>query len=87
MDIQEPEIKAEEILRVEDGLFNSGNVCIVSGCATGIGRACAIAAAANRLMVLGLDTNEKESKITLQLARQMGGQMIYLPTAPALSPG
>jgi len=80
MDIREPEIKAEEILRIEDDLFNSGNVCIVSGCATGIGRACAIAAAANRLMVLGLDTNEKESKITLQLARKMGGQMIYLPT-------
>jgi 3-hydroxybutyrate dehydrogenase len=80
MDIREPEIKAEEILRLEDDHFNSGNVCIVSGCATGIGRACAIAAAANRLMVLGLDTNEKESKITLQLARKMGGQMIYLPT-------
>jgi len=80
MDIREPEIKAEEILRLEDDHFNSANVCIVSGCATGIGRACAIAAAANRLMVLGLDTNEKESKITLQLARKMGGQMIYLPT-------
>ncbi len=80
MDIREPEIKTDEILRLDDAYFNSDNVCIVSGCATGIGRACAIAAAANRLMVLGLDTNEKESKNTLQLARKMGGQMIYLPT-------
>jgi 3-hydroxybutyrate dehydrogenase len=80
MDIREPEIKTDEILRLDDAHFNSGNVCIISGCATGIGRACAIAAAANRLMVLGLDTNEKESKNTLKLARKMGGQMIYLPT-------
>jgi 3-hydroxybutyrate dehydrogenase len=80
MDIREPEIKAEDILRLEDGHFSSDNVCIVSGCATGIGRACAIAAASNRLMVVGLDTNEKASKITSQLARKMGGQMIYLPT-------
>ena len=80
MDIREPEVRADDILRLEDDHFNNGNVCIVSGCATGIGRACAIAAAANRLMVLGLDTNTKESKITLQMARRMGGQMIYLPT-------
>lgn len=80
MDIREPEIRVDQILQPEDGDFNSSNVCIVSGCATGIGRACAIAAAANRLMVVGLDTNQKESKNTLALARKMGGQMIYLPT-------
>jgi 3-hydroxybutyrate dehydrogenase len=79
MDIREPEIKTGQILRLEDDHFNSGNVCIITGCATGIGRACAIAAAANQLMVVGLDTNQKESKITLQLARKIGGQMIYLP--------
>jgi 3-hydroxybutyrate dehydrogenase len=80
MDIREPEIKAEDILVMTDDHFHTGNVCIVTGCATGIGRACAIAAAANQLMVLGIDINEKESKITLQLARKLGGQMIYLPT-------
>jgi len=80
MDIREPEIQAQQILRLVDDHFNSDNVCIISGCGTGIGRACAIAAAANQMMVVGLDTNEKESKITLQLARKMGGQMIYLPT-------
>jgi 3-hydroxybutyrate dehydrogenase len=80
MDIREPEFTADEILRIDDPQFNNGNVCIVSGCATGIGRACAIAAAANGLMVLGLDTNAKESKHTLQLARKVGGQMIFLLT-------
>ena len=80
MEIREPEISADGILMLEDVQFHTGNVCIVSGCATGIGRACAVAAAANRLMVVGLDTNEKEAKKTQQLARQMGGQMIFLPT-------
>jgi 3-hydroxybutyrate dehydrogenase len=39
-----------------------------------------VATAANQLMVVGLDTNEKEAKKTQHLARQMGGQMIFLPT-------
>jgi 3-hydroxybutyrate dehydrogenase len=80
MKIKEPDISAEAILVLKDAQFHTGNVCIVSGCATGIGRACALAAAANQLMVVGLDINEKEAKKTQQVARQMGGQMIYLPT-------
>jgi 3-hydroxybutyrate dehydrogenase len=80
MEIREPDISAEAILILEDGQFQTGNVCIVSGCATGIGRACAVAAAANQLMVVGLDVNEEEAKKTQQMARQMGGQMIFLPT-------
>jgi 3-hydroxybutyrate dehydrogenase len=80
MDIREPEIKAEEILRIDDPSFNDGNVCIVSGCATGIGRACAIAAAANGLTVAGLDINARESAHTRKLALEMGGQMVFLPT-------
>lgn len=80
MEIREPDISAEGILIIKDAQFHTGNTCIVSGCATGIGRACAVAAAANQLMVVGLDINEKEAKKTQQMARQMGGQMIYLPT-------
>lgn len=80
MEIKEPDISAEGILVLKDAQFHTGNVCIVSGCATGIGRAGAVTAAANQLMVVGLDINEKEAKKTQQMARQMGGQMIYLPT-------
>ena len=80
MEIREPVIRAEGILEITDDQFHTGNVCLVSGCGTGIGRACAVAAAANRLMVVGLDVNELEAKKTQQMARQMGGQMIFLPT-------
>lgn len=79
MEIHEPHIRSEEILRLKDERFNTGNVCLISGCATGIGRACAVAAAANQLMVAGLDVNEQEAKKTQKMARQMGGQMIFLP--------
>ena len=78
MEITEPEIKRDEILILEDDLFNPNNVCIVTGSGTGIGRATAIAAAANNLMTVGLDINEVEGKKTQKMARDMGGQMIFL---------
>ncbi|MBN2125874.1 MAG: SDR family oxidoreductase [Deltaproteobacteria bacterium] len=78
MDIREPEIKREEVLFLEDESFNSGSVCIVTGAGTGIGRATAIAAAANHLMTVGLDINEEEGKKTQKMAREMGGQMIFM---------
>ena len=80
MDIEEPEIERGDVLLLEDNSFNPNNVCIVSGAGTGIGRATAIAAAANNLMVAGLDFNEEEGKKTQKLAREMGGQMIFLKT-------
>jgi hypothetical protein len=55
MDIREPEIDREDILILNDDHFNTDNVCIVTGSGTGIGRATAIAAAANNLMTVGLD--------------------------------
>ena len=80
VDIEEPEIERRDILLLEDNSFNPNNVCIVSGAGTGIGRATAIAAAANNLMVAGLDFNEEEGEKTQKLAREMGGQMIFLKT-------
>jgi 3-hydroxybutyrate dehydrogenase len=80
MDIKEPKIKREDVLVLQDANFNADNVCIVTGCATGIGRATAIAAAANNLMTVGLDINEKEGKKTQTMARDIGGQMIFMKT-------
>ena len=80
MDISEPEIKRDEILSLDDSNFSPNNVCIVRGAGTGIGRATAIAAAANNLFVAGLDYNEEEGTKTQRLAREMGGQMIFIKT-------
>ena len=80
MDIREPMIKRKEILILDDDHFNTNNVCLVTGSGTGIGRATAIAAAANNLMTVGLDINEEEGIKTQKMARDMGGQMIFVKT-------
>lgn len=80
MEISEPTIRREDILLLLDDDFNPNNVCIVTGAASGIGRATAVAAAANNLMTVGLDINEDEGRKTQQMARDMGGQMIFVPT-------
>jgi 3-hydroxybutyrate dehydrogenase len=80
MDIREPEITREQVLVLKDDHFNVQNVCIVTGAGTGIGRATAVAAAANGLMTVGLDINETEGKKTQKIARDMGGQMVFIRT-------
>ena len=78
--LKEPEIGRDDILTVSDDDFNIGNVCIVTGAGSGIGKATAIAASANHLMTVGLDVDAVAGKKTQQLARKMGGQMIFIKT-------
>lgn len=80
MEINEPKILREEVLVLVDADFNPGNVCIVTGAAAGIGRATAIAAAANNILTVGLDIDEKEGKKTEQMARDMGGRLVFIRT-------
>jgi 3-hydroxybutyrate dehydrogenase len=80
VDIREPAIARDEILFLSDPDFHPGHVCIVTGAAGGIGRATAVAAAANKIMTVGLDVNQEGGKETQRLARQMGGQMIFIQT-------
>jgi len=80
LEIQDPQIERKDILSLPDEHFNPNNVCIVTGAAGGIGRATAIAAAANNLMTVGLDIDEKAGVETQRLAREMGGQMIFIKT-------
>jgi 3-hydroxybutyrate dehydrogenase len=80
LDILEPVISREQILILSDPNFNCANVCIVTGVASGIGRATAIAAAANKLFTIGLDVDEKGGHETEKLARNMGGQMVFIRT-------
>jgi 3-hydroxybutyrate dehydrogenase len=80
VDIQEPEFTKEDLLELADSDFNSNNVCIVTGAGHGIGRATAVAAAANSLMTVGLDIDEAGGKETQTMARDMGGQMIFIQT-------
>jgi 3-hydroxybutyrate dehydrogenase len=78
MDISEPKIVREDVLVLPDEHFNESNVCIVTGAGTGIGRATAVAAAVNNLTVVGLDINEAEARKTEQMARDLGGKMVFI---------
>ncbi len=80
MDIREPEISAREILILDDPDFCQENICIVTGCGTGIGRATAIAAARNNLTVVGLDINETEGEKTCEMVRAFKGKMTFIQT-------
>lgn len=73
-DTREPEIRPKDILVLSDENFNPNHVCIVTGAGTGIGRATAVAMAANGLTTVGLDINPAETEKTCEIARQMGGK-------------
>lgn len=53
-----PEITHERIHTVDDPSFTTSNCCLVTGAASGIGRAISLAAAANGLTVVGTDLDE-----------------------------
>ncbi len=78
MDLNEPPVTLKDILLLEDPFFTPDHLCIVTGAGTGIGRASALAAAANKLTVLGVDINEQEGEKTRQMAGELGGRMHFL---------
>jgi len=80
MEIKEPEITRQGILVLDDDEFQPGNVCIVTGAGGGIGRATAVAAAANNLLTVGLDINEAEGEKTREMAERLGGKMVFVKT-------
>jgi 3-hydroxybutyrate dehydrogenase len=78
-DVNEPKIKKEEILITKDKYFRPQNVAIVTGAASGIGRAIAVALSANDLTVLGTDMDEAHGRETVEIARELGGGVIFFP--------
>ena len=77
-DVQEPKIRKDEILIVKDKYFHRKNVALVTGAASGVGRATAIALAVNGLAVVGTDVMEEGGKETVKIAEQLGGEVIFV---------
>ncbi len=67
MGFHEPEIAPPDILYLRDEDFNLNNVITVTGVSGAIGRATAVAAAANNLMTVGLDINVDRRTLLFRL--------------------
>jgi len=78
--LDEPKIQKNEILVVKDKYFNSKNIAIVTGAASGIGRATAITLAVNGLRVVGNDVNVEGGKETVAMAEELGGKVFFTKT-------
>lgn len=72
VELSEPEILQEEILRINDPAFDTSNVAIVTGAASGIGRALSLALAVNGLTVVCVDINQSGLVETGAKARALG---------------
>ena len=80
LDLQEPKIQKENILAVKDKYFHPKNVAIVTGAASGIGRATAIVLGVNGLTVVGTDIDEKGGQETTKMAKELDGKVIFIKT-------
>ena len=77
-----PELTTEDLLTLDDPRFSSESVAIVTGAASGIGRATALALAANGLTVVGADVDEAglEETIDHGAGRGVDGEIHSTPT-------
>ncbi|MFB6102700.1 MAG: SDR family oxidoreductase [Haloplanus sp.] len=71
-DLTEPELTADDLLVLDDPRFGPETVAIVTGAASGIGRATAVTLAANGLTVVGADIDEDGLGGTVDLAADVG---------------
>ena len=81
-DLSEPELTADDLLVLEDPRFVPDTVAVVTGAASGIGQATAVALAANGLSVVGADIDEDGLEETVQLAADLdvSGAIHPVPT-------
>lgn len=80
LQLTEPEIRTEDILRIQDPDFDQGNVALVAGAASGIGRAIALALAVNGLGVLCVDLNPDGLMKTARMAGSLGARVRTITT-------
>jgi 3-hydroxybutyrate dehydrogenase len=81
-DLEPPELTTDDLLVLDDPRFGPGTVAIVTGGASGIGRATAVALAANGLTVVAADVDERGLDGTVETADDLGvpGTIHAVPT-------
>jgi 3-hydroxybutyrate dehydrogenase len=81
-DLSVPELALDDVLRIEDPQFAPDTVAVVTGAASGIGRATAAALAANGLTVVGADIDEAGLAGTADVVDRLDaeGRFVAAPT-------
>jgi len=81
-ELTEPELTSEDLLVLDDPHFAPDTVAVVTGAASGIGRATAVALAANGLTVVGADVDNEGLEETVGLAADVDapGEVRPVPT-------
>jgi len=80
-DLSAPELTSDDLLCLEDPYFTADTVAVVTGAASGIGRATAAALAANGLTVVGADVDEDGLAGTADLVGEVAdGRFVEAPT-------
>jgi len=80
-----PELTNDDLLIVDDPHFTPDTVAVVTGAASGIGRATAVALAANGLTVAGADVDEDGLERTVDLAAALDVEGAIEPIATDLT--
>jgi len=82
LDLSAPDLTAEDVLRIDDSYFTDDTVAVVTGAASGIGRATAVALAVNGLTVVGADIDEDGLAETAELVEDVDaeGWFVSVPT-------
>jgi len=81
-ELSPPPITEDRVLRLDDERFHPDNVAVVTGAASGIGRATAVALAVNGLTVVGLDVDEAGLDDTVETVESLDadGRAVAAPT-------
>jgi 3-hydroxybutyrate dehydrogenase len=85
IDLAPPELTRDDLLVLDDPRFTEETTALVTGAASGIGQATAVALAANGLTVVGADIDESGMAETVDLADEIGAEGTVEPVETDLT--
>ena len=83
--LEQPELSTEDVLRIDDEYFDEENVAVVTGAASGIGRATTVALAENGLTVVGTDIDEEGLRETEDVVKEKASSGEFVPVVGNLA--
>ena len=84
-DLRAPELGREDLLVLDDPRFHTDNVALVTGAASGIGQAVAVALATNGLTVVGADIDTEGMAETAETIEEFDAAGRFLPVETELT--